>query len=195
MEIPVRDRKATLREHLVAARTQRDDEQLTRMGAALARHARSLGAGSTVAAYIGVGTEPPTGPLIEALYALRVRVLLPAVRSSGALDWADSPVSHATATPGRLGLLEPTGPFLGAAAVQEADLLLVPALAVDRRGHRLGRGGGYYDRVLATVARTGSARVVAVVFDDEILDDVPTEPHDVGVDAALTPSGVVTFSG
>lgn len=194
MEIRLSDRKADLRARLARARTHRDNEQLTQMGALLAQRAHSLVPTRTVAAYIGVGTEPPTLPLIEALYAAGARVLLPVVRPHGTLDWADTPARDAVRT-GPLGLLEPAGPFLGSDAVGDAGLLLVPALAVDRHGHRLGRGGGYYDRLLATVFRTGKARVVAVVFDEEVLDDVPVELHDVAVDAALTPSGLIEFGG
>ena len=70
--------------------------------------------------------------------------------------------------------------------------VLVPSLAVDRDGHRLGRGGGYYDRVLATVPR---ARRVAVVYDEEVVATVPHDPHDVDVAFALTPSGLVLLAG
>jgi 5-formyltetrahydrofolate cyclo-ligase len=69
-------------------------------------------------------------------------------------------------------------------------VVLVPALAVDRRGRRLGRGGGYYDRTLASLA--GPA--YAVVYDDEVVEEVPVEPHDVAVAGALTPSGLVVMT-
>jgi 5-formyltetrahydrofolate cyclo-ligase len=65
-------------------------------------------------------------------------------------------------------------------------MLLVPALAVDRAGNRLGRGGGYYDRALSGIR----AQVVAVIYDDELVDAVPHEPHDRLVDATLRPLGV-----
>jgi 5-formyltetrahydrofolate cyclo-ligase len=69
--------------------------------------------------------------------------------------------------------------------VATAAVMLVPALAVDRRGRRLGRGGGFYDRTLPLCAR--GARLVAVVRDDEVLDEVPDEPHDVPMTHVLTP--------
>ncbi len=76
-----------------------------------------------------------------------------------------------------------------------AGLVLVPALAVDRRGVRMGRGGGSYDRVLARLAAPGRRPlVVALLHDGEIVDEVPAEPHDRAVDAALTPgSGFTRF--
>nr|BFF01248.1 hypothetical protein GCM10020241_29230 [Streptoalloteichus tenebrarius] len=90
-------------------------------------------------------------------------------------------------------MLEPTGPRLGPEAVGEAEVLFVPALAVDSRGVRLGRGGGYYDRSLP-LARPG-ALLVAVVRDSEFVDELPAEPHDVRVGAVLTPTrGLVLIS-
>jgi 5-formyltetrahydrofolate cyclo-ligase len=92
--------------------------------------------------------------------------------------------------------LQPGGPRLGLDAICAADLVLVPALAVDRRGRRLGRGGGSYDRALARLfgaagrsSGTGSAVLIcAVIFDEELLDEVPTDVHDQPVGAVLTPT-------
>ena len=93
-------------------------------------------------------------------------------------------------TRGRWGLLEPQEPLLPESALAEAGLVLVPTLAVDRGGVRLGRGSGFYDRSLC--GRSPHARLVAVVRDDEVLDELPAEPHDVRMTDALTPhSGVV----
>ena len=87
------------------------------------------------------------------------------------------------------GLLEPTGEPLGRGAVTSADVVLVPGLAVDRAGVRLGRGGGSYDRVLAGVA--GRAFTCVLLHDGEVLDmPVPRERHDVPVAAAATPSAL-----
>ena len=143
-----------------------------------------------VAAYIGIGYEPPTLDLLSALEERGVRVLLPVVRPDMALDWSAAPARSARPT-GPLGLLEPPGPLLGPDAVRGAGLVLVPALAVDRSGNRLGRGAGYYDRALAGWTRT--AALLAVVFDEEVLDEVPAEEHDQRVDGALTPSGPIRF--
>jgi 5-formyltetrahydrofolate cyclo-ligase len=112
-------------------------------------------------------------------------VLLPVGPVAGSeLAWA---VDTGRLVPGRFGLLEPVGPRLGPTAIGTADVVVVPALAVSRAGVRLGRGGGYYDRALRH-ARDG-ALVVAVVFDDEVVDEVPAEPHDHRVDVVVTPAG------
>lgn len=139
-----------------------------------------------VAAYAGVGTEPPTRPLLESIAGV-TRVVLPVV-SGQDLSWGDlSSWTQLSLSP--TGLM---GPALctdsAAEAAATADLVLLPALAVDRAGHRLGRGGGYYDRWLPDPA---PGRLIAVVYDGEVLDEVPHEPHDRRVDAALTPSGLV----
>ncbi len=173
--------KADLRCRLRRARTQRGDGERATTAAALAGHAAEL-AGSTIAAFVGVRSEPPTGPLLEALHARGVRVLLPVLLADMDLDWAPF-TGTAGLVEGRLRMLEPAGGALGRDAIATADLVLVPALAVDRVGRRLGQGGGSYDRALP---RT-SAPVVAVVFGDEVLDTLPVEAHDRSVDGVLTP--------
>jgi 5-formyltetrahydrofolate cyclo-ligase len=116
---------------------------------------------------------------------LGARVLLPVVPAEGhELMWA---VDTGRLAAGRFGLLAPVGPRLGPTAVGAAQVVVVPALAVARDGVRLGRGGGFYDRALRHV-RAGAA-VVAVVFDDEFVDELPAEPHDRRVSAVVTPSG------
>jgi 5-formyltetrahydrofolate cyclo-ligase len=109
-----------------------------------------------------------------------------------ALQWGEyRPGQLVTA---RFGLLEPAGPWLPAMTVAEAGVVLVPALAVDRAGTRLGRGRGFYDRTL--LLRDPRARLIAVVRDEELLDEVPHEPHDVPMTHALTPGlGLVALAG
>jgi 5-formyltetrahydrofolate cyclo-ligase len=139
-------------------------------------------AARTVAAYVSVGTEPDTRALLDAL----PNVLLPVLRPDYDLDWARY---DGSLVDGPHGLRQPAGPRLGISAVSTADVVVVPALAVDRAGRRLGRGGGSYDRVLARVA----GWTVALIYDDELRAEVPTDPHDRSVDAAVTPSAVIRF--
>jgi 5-formyltetrahydrofolate cyclo-ligase len=114
------------------------------------------------------------------------RLLLPRLLPDNALDWA---VYDGTLVGGPRGLREPDGP---PADVRDASLLIVPALAVSRSGMRLGRGGGSYDRALA---RASSALTVALLHDGELLDFVPSEPHDRAVHAVITPAdGLVVLS-
>ena len=140
---------------------------------------------------MGIRGEPPTLPLLAALRARGVRVLLPLLRDDLDLEWADYDGDPARLVRGPRGVLHPPGPSLGLDGIAEAALVLAPALAVDAAGRRLGQGGGSYDRALT---RT-SAPVLAVVFDDELLESVPVQAHDRPVGGTLTPAGGVrTFS-
>jgi 5-formyltetrahydrofolate cyclo-ligase len=180
----IAERKRAVRRAALARRAAREP--------ALAAQALRLAAArdcAVVAAYASVGTEPDTQPMLEALRAAGVAVLLPVIDGS-TLDWAPYEGPAALARAAR-GLLEPTTARLGVEAIADVDLVLAPAVLVDRAGHRLGRGGGFYDRALATTR----APAFAVVHDDEVVAEVPYEPHDALVAGALTPGGLVDLSG
>ncbi len=176
-----------MRRSLRAARAARDDPWIARAGISIANRSGEL-AGVTIAAFVGVRGEVPTLPLLERLRERAVRVILPVLLDDDDLDWA---TFMGTLGTGRLGMSEPDGDRLGRDAIALADLVLCPALAVDLAGHRLGQGGGSYDRALP---RT-TAPIVAVVFDDELLDEVPNEPHDRPVDGVFTPANGLRWLG
>ena len=183
------------RSRILTARRALPPEVHAAEASALAAAVREFS--GTVCGYFPVGSEPGSLALLDALRAAGCDVLLPVVPDPGAagrrgpLDW--SRYNGATALrPGPLGLREPSGPRLGAAAVAAADVLLVPALAVDRTGVRLGRGAGHYDSTLL-LARS-DALIAAVVRDVELVAALPAEPHDVRVAATLTPgAGLLTL--
>lgn len=178
--------KTALRRSLLSRRLSRPAAERAAGAAAVAAALlHGLAGVRTLAAHVPDATEPGFGVLPASYDRLDVPVLLPVVPADGAeLDWA---LSSGELLPGRYGLLEPGGPRAGAAAIRTADAVVVPALAVDRWGVRLGRGGGYYDRALVHVRP--DAVLVAVVFDDEQVDELPREPHDRPVSAVVTPSG------
>ena len=178
--------KAEWRERLTRARREQSRESHALEASALVSAVSALATG-TVCAYLPFGTEPGTEALVDALAAGGARVLLPVIPPvPGPLDWAEY-TGTAGLVPGRLrGVREPGGPRLGAEAVGDASLVLVPALAVDRRGVRLGRGAGYYDRSLVFAA--AGAVLLAVVRDEELVDRLPGQPHDVRMSGALTPA-------
>ena len=197
-----RSAKRELRRSLLAARDALGADEVRRAARELASRALELpelARARTVAAYVSVGTEPGTLALLDALRARGVRVLLPVLLPDNDLDWGayageDSltRVRHG----GRMALLEPSGPRLGPQAVTDADVVLLPGVAVDARGVRLGRGGGSYDRVLARLETAGvRPALVVLLYDGEVVAHVPDQPHDRPVKAVVTPSGVRRFGG
>ncbi|MGO9069465.1 5-formyltetrahydrofolate cyclo-ligase [Mycobacterium sp.] len=181
--------KAALRERLLAARRSVSDDAHAAEARALADHVNALvNSWGTVCAYVPVGAEPGSVEILDVLLRQADRVLLPVARttaddSATALQWGEYRPGQLVAA--RFGLLEPAEPWLPPTALAEARVVLVPALAVDRRGARLGRGRGFYDRTL--VLRDPHARLIAVIRDEELLDELPHEPHDVPMTHALTP--------
>jgi 5-formyltetrahydrofolate cyclo-ligase len=184
------DDKPAWRARLLAHRRLVPADVRAAEASAIARWVRRLS--GTVCAYWPASSEPGSALMLDALADAGCRVLLPVVVPGGVLDWALY-AGPASLVPAGLGLREPSGPRLGAIAVAEAETVLVPALAVDRLGVRLGRGAGYYDRSL--VLASPAAALVAVVRDDELVDRLPRERHDVLMTAALTPGAGFTLLG
>jgi 5-formyltetrahydrofolate cyclo-ligase len=193
------ERKHALRRQVLAARL--DTQRLmagsagvaAQLAAAAATHFTRRGWPSSVAVYLSIGSEPGTRPLIEALAERGARVIVPVLRPDADLDWARY-TPGAEVTPGSRGTVQPTGPALGVDAVCAVDIMFVPALAVDHDGRRLGRGGGSFDRAIARLRAAGStALVLAVVHDDEVVDEVPADALDQPVDGVLTPAGLAVL--
>jgi 5-formyltetrahydrofolate cyclo-ligase len=178
--------------------TQDDVRKTTEALAARALDLPELAHARSVAAYVAVGSEPGTFALLDALRARGVRVLLPVLLPDNDLDWGvydgEGSLARVQHGGGRMALLEPEGERLGPDAVTGADVVLLPGLAVDARGMRLGRGGGSYDRVLARLERAGAdPALVVLLYDSEVVERVPEEEHDRPVHAVVTPSGVRRF--
>ena len=147
--------------------------------------------GQTLCGYVPVGSEPGSAQMLDDIADFGVRVLLPIVAGRGPLDWAWY-AGPDSLRPGPYGLLEPIGERLSTSALRIADLVLVPALAVDRSGTRLGQGAGHYDQSLPLTAP--GTPLVAVVRDQEVFDQLPREQHDVPMTAAITPNrGLIRF--
>jgi len=193
--------KRAMRRAFLGARNELTTDDLRSAATALAERALELpelARARTVAAYVSVGAEPGTPALLDALRARGVRVLLPALLPDNDLDWGAysgegslARVQHG----GKTALLEPAGERLGPDAVTGADVVLLPGVAVDARGTRLGRGGGSYDRVLARLAAHGAHPfLVVLLYDAEVVERLPDEPHDRPVQAVVTPSAVHRFT-
>jgi 5-formyltetrahydrofolate cyclo-ligase len=181
--------KAALREQLLAARGGVADTVRAVEARMLSEHLEPVvSSGSTVCAYVPVGTEPGSTEMLDMLLRRSRRVLLPVARTTDdgtplPLQWGE--YRPGALVPGPWGLLEPPEPVLPASALAEATLVIVPALAVDRRGVRLGRGRGFYDRSLD--GRDPQTRLIAMVRDVEFVDELPAEMHDVPMTDVITP--------
>ncbi len=190
------DAKANLRTGLRKARTHRSERRI-------AEHAESLrdlvmaiptvGGASCVSVYASRPHEPGTGPLIQALHEHGVKVMIPLLGDGLQRGWAwyrgvDDLIERA---PGRPP--EPSGDFLPFDTIARAEVVVVPALAVDTGGMRLGQGGGWYDRALPQAS--AGVPFIALVYDDEVFDaeeaPLPREAHDVGVQTVVTPTRVI----
>lgn len=173
--------KATVREQVRLRRRELRDVGRAERSALAARYANTLISHlathqpGTITAYESWATEPPTEALIAGLIDQGWRVLVPDTLPDLDLSWHEA---------GRPEV------DLGVEAIAQADVLLIPGLSVDHDGYRLGQGGGCYDRALLR-ARPG-APVIAMIFDHELLDSVPREPHDCRVDAVLTADALIT---
>ena len=146
---------------------------------------------TSISCFLSTTTEPGTREFVAGAVARGIRVLLPVTRTDGLLDWS-------VATPdldiaeGMFGLPEPVGELLGPIAVNDVDLLVIPAAAVDRTGMRLGWGRGYFDKTIGSMERCPP--VYAVVFDSEVLDEVPSDLHDQPVSGVVTPTQTIVLA-
>lgn len=141
--------------------------------------------------FLSATTEPGTWEFVQHAVARGIRVLLPITRADGLLDWAVADDSGEIAE-GMFGLPEPTGEVLGPIAVNDVDLMIIPAAAVDLTGTRLGWGRGYFDKTIGSME--GCPPVYAVVYDSEVLDSLPREVHDQPVNGVVTPTRTITIS-
>jgi 5-formyltetrahydrofolate cyclo-ligase len=182
--------RAELRERRQVLSSQAIESAATGIRSQLDALIDELGVRS-MSCFLSTPAEPGTHEFVQAAVERGIRVLLPITRADGLLDWS-------VATPdteiieGMFGLPEPTGELLGPIAVGDVDLLVIPAAAVDRGGMRLGWGRGYFDKTLGSMERRPP--VYAVIFDSELLDEVPQDLHDQPVDGVVTPTRTLTLA-
>jgi 5-formyltetrahydrofolate cyclo-ligase len=184
--------KAAVRDRVLAARRQLTAADRAGAGRDIRDAVLSMPEtqmAGTVAAYYSAGSEPDTHGLLFALWKRGSYVVLPILLPDGDLDWA-SYEGPESLRPGPRGLTEPAEPPRGMSAISSADLVLVPALAVDHAGMRLGRGGGSYDRALARVGT--QVPTVALLYDSEFVPHVPSGQHDQRVRMVARPAGGIT---
>ena len=185
--------KRALRAELRERRRNKPLVTVERETAGLTDRLRSLSAAlhaSSLSAYLSAPSEPNTRPFLNWARDAGIRTLLPISRLDGLLDWTTG--DGETEALGHLGVPEAVGELLGPMAIDEVDLILVPAASVDASGMRLGWGKGYFDKMLGSMGKCPP--VFAVLFDDELVDEVPRERHDEPVDGVVTPRRIVPLS-
>jgi len=195
--------KAVLRHVIRELRRGRPEAERRHRSALIASHVlatirSSVAVPARIACTWSMPTEPSTDALIERLQESGVEVLTPRIEQGRTMAWIRM-VPNAAATPGALapgalGIRTPVGD--DRAPLSTCDAIVLPALAIDRRGLRLGQGGGYFDRALADLpahADAGPLRI-AMLYADEMIDELPAQPHDQPVDCAVTDAGVTWFT-
>jgi len=188
----VASQKRALRAELRERRRITPDSQREAADAAITQNLIDLASGlgsRSISAYLSLPEEPGTRDFLTWACDNDIRVLLPISRADGLLDWA--PYDGREESIDDFGMPRPTSEVLGPIAINEVDLIVVPAASVDRTGMRMGWGRGYFDKTLGSMEN--SPPVYAVIFDDEFVDSVPSELHDQRVDGVVTPSGIVAF--
>jgi 5-formyltetrahydrofolate cyclo-ligase len=188
----VANEKRALRAELRERRRIMTSKERAEADAAITQHlidlTTDLGVGY-LAAYLSTPQEPSTREFLDWACENDIRVLLPVSREDGLLDWA--PYNGAEEDEDILGMPTPTSELLGPIVINDVGLILAPAASVDRTGMRMGWGRGYFDKTLGSME--GCPPVYAVIFDEELVDSVPSERHDQRVDGVVTPSGIVAF--
>ena len=144
-----------------------------------------------IACYLNQPDEPPTREFVEWATGEGISVLVPAAREDGLMDWVLYDTGdELLADP--LGIDIPNNTSYGPIVLSQVDLIFVPAAAVAADGMRLGWGRGYFDRALGALQH--EAPTYAVLFDHEVVDDLPREIHDQAVKGAVTPERIMTFA-
>ena len=179
--------KAQLRTTLLHQLKQQKEATRRRRSEAIRRKVFRLTAfreAVTVCCYVSLPYEVQTRRMIEAMRSQGKRVVVPMVSRGKRLRLSELRDPARELAPGAFGVWEPLPEARRPVSIRELDLVLVPGLAFDRRGHRLGHGHGYFDRFLARVPKT--TPTVGLAFRFQLLDRLPTAPHDHAVQTVLS---------
>ena len=140
----------------------------------------------TILIYLAFKKELDTSAFIQTAWQQKKRIVVPVCQPLERKLLLSQLLSFNELTPGTWGILEPKAEFLRPVPVQQIDLLIIPGLAFDSQGYRLGYGGGYFDRFLPTI-RQGCTKV-GLAYDFQLLAELPREPHDTAIDIIVTES-------
>ncbi len=174
--------KQTLREKMLAVRDSSSLEAIERMSENIQRRIMNSDEfinAKTVAAYHPVGSEVSTMKILSAVLSLRKHLALPRVEDATSIIFAEVNDLENDLATGKYKIKEPKKHCM---KVSEIDLVLVPGIAWDEHGHRLGYGKGYYDRCLANLQATS----VGLAYDLQVLENIPHENNDFCVNLIVT---------
>jgi 5-formyltetrahydrofolate cyclo-ligase len=177
--------KKLLRSSLSEARIKlsKDTKHPSMIAARLLELTKNLSA-KTVAAYLPFGTEPNILGFIQGAAGHGLKLIMPVSQLDGSMRWVEY---TGQSEPGIFGFEEPVGTET---TLEAAELILIPASATDSAGNRLGKGKGFYDIALSGLAR--KIPLAAVVYDAEVLPELPVEEHDQAVDYVVTPMRIIS---
>ena len=195
--------KAAVRQRIRQQRRELPDAERLRRGTLITDHAlavisAAVPSAARIACTWSMPTEPPTDDLIERLQHRGVEVLTPRIEPGWTMTWVRTPPQAANTpgalTAGTLGIRTPVGD--DTAPLSTCAVIVLPALAIDRRGLRLGQGGGYFDRALGDLAShaEGGPLRMAMLYADELIDELPSQDHDQPVDCAVSDAGITWFA-
>lgn len=194
MSSDIEQEKRALRADLRERRQLLSDQQRDAAASGITEQLEALVAthdARSVSCFLSTTTEPDTREFIIGAVRRGIRVLLPITRADGLLDWVVADDID-DVTEGMFGVPEPTGEVLGPIAVNDVDLMIIPAAAVDAEGTRLGWGRGYFDKTIGSMENCPP--VYAVTYDSEVLDFLPRELHDQPVTGVVTPTRTLNLS-
>ena len=184
--------KRAIRKRALAARDALTREEIVARSSAICSSVTALPevrACSTLMAFLSTGSEVITDEIICWAWQQSKRVLAPVcLRAEGRL--IVSPITcFADVEPGYRGIREPRTELLAPVEKDEIDVVVVPAVAFDRRGYRVGYGGGYYDRFLAGMGPR--AIKIGIAFSCQLIPEAPEENHDIAVDVIVTDEEII----
>lgn len=184
-QLSIVEQKKSLRKQIIQRRTETEFNVFEASGLAeqLIGLVSKLGS-KKVACYLSQSTEPDTELFIDWALENHLSLVMPRSNADRSLTWVDF---SGDTEPGIFVFPEPIGPET---SLENVDLVIAPALAASPNGKRLGKGMGFYDRALGE----NYPLTVAVVFDEEVFTDLPTESHDQMIDAIVTPTQIIVCS-
>ncbi|TFC30661.1 5-formyltetrahydrofolate cyclo-ligase [Cryobacterium sp. TMT1-3] len=192
MDSDIAHRKRALRAELRERRQNLTSSERESATAGFTQNLQSLVldlSARSISCYLSARHEPDTRPFLNWATAEGIRILFPISREDGLLDWTVGTGDEEFT--GISGMPEAVGTLLGPIAINDVDLIIVPAAAVDESGLRMGWGRGYFDKTLGSMEKCPP--VYAVVYDSEFLEEVPREVHDQPVNGLVTPTRIIAF--